>query len=553
MLNTFHLYIVLLCLVIVNSSHAGSRNFVNRQYAQVRSDWVPTERGGRASVVFPLSSNTNAGQLNYQIQDAAKQRAEKDVIRTSTTSRSVYFQDYPELKTSQPVNELKSVSGFRPSQAYPITSSASEPVVEKREFPTVQSNAPYASIVDEKIELVPKTGKYIITGSVIPSLQTVEVVTTSPSLTDYSDLVDAMEHLVERLNELEMKLENEEAKEALDENSRSILAMNSALTLTKEKLEAEVTSLSARTVYLEQRLGDLEEVTREWINPNNLGYYDHTKTTEKRGAARRCPTQFFSLDDKDPVAPCYSISTEPNVRKNWQDASASCKEINAKLAEPKSTDELRKLTDYLRYNRTDQIGGGYWTGGLNPGLMWLWPSLGSSLTNIDPAFWLISPDAVDTNNGKCLRLSYDRTSQRYALQGSDCQRYLYFVCEYDNNNGTAPTIERLEKSVANGKEYQDTTVSSVLRLTPKTSSAAGDVSISETQPTTTTQPSTPFYPVPHYKRISWPGSISTTRATTTTQPPPTPNYVGVIGFKGIPPKLRNEIPLNLAVLEDSNS
>lgn len=54
------------------------------------------------------------------------------------------------------------------------------------------------------------------------------------------------------------------------------------------------------------------------MNRLNTGYYDHTKTTEKRGAARRCPTQFFSLDDKDPVAPCYSISTEPNVRKNWQ-------------------------------------------------------------------------------------------------------------------------------------------------------------------------------------------------------------------------------------------
>ncbi|KAI9554133.1 hypothetical protein GHT06_019405 [Daphnia sinensis] len=545
MLNTFHLYIVLLCLVIANSSHAGSRSFVNRQYAQVRSDWVPTERGGRASVVFPLSSNTNAGQLNYQIQDAAKHRAEKDAVRTSTTSRSVYFQDYPELKVSQPVNEFKSVSGFRPSQAYPITSSANEPAVEKREFPTVQNNAPYASNVNENIELVPKTGKYIITGNVVPSLQTVEVVTTSPALTDYSDLVDAMEHL-------ETKLENQEAKEALDENSRSILAMNSALTSTKEKLEAEVTSLSARTVYLEQRLSDLEEVTREWINPNNLGYYDHTKTTEKRGAARRCPTQFFSLDFEDPAAPCYAISTEPNVRKNWQDALASCKEINAKLAEPKSTEELKKLTDYLRYNRTDQIGGGYWTGGLNPGLMWLWPSLGSSLTNIDPALWLTTPDAADTNNGKCLRLSYDRTSQRYALQGSDCQRYLYFVCEYDNN-GTAPTIERLEKSLVNGKEYQYTTASSVPLFTSTTSSVPIDVSISETQPTTTTQQSPRSYPVPHYKRISWPASITTTRATTTTQPPPTPNYVGVIGFKGIPPKLRNEIPLNLAVLEDSNS
>lgn len=124
-------------------SLTGPHNFVNRQYAQVRSDWLPTERGGRASVVFPLNSNTNAGQLNYQIQDAAKQRFEKDVIRTSTTSRSVYFQDYPELKASQqsPVNEFKSASGFRPSQAYPVTPSVSEPAVEKREYPTLQSNA----------------------------------------------------------------------------------------------------------------------------------------------------------------------------------------------------------------------------------------------------------------------------------------------------------------------------------------------------------------------------------------------------------------------------
>lgn len=66
-----------------------------------------------------------------------------------------------------------------------------------------------------------------------------------------------------------------------------------------------------------------------------------------------------------------------------------------------------------------QLGGGYWTGGLNPGLMWLWPSVGSSLTNIDPDLWLSVPDpitATETNSGKCLRLSYDRTLNRYALQ-----------------------------------------------------------------------------------------------------------------------------------------
>ncbi|EFX86648.1 hypothetical protein DAPPUDRAFT_236603 [Daphnia pulex] len=345
----------------------------------------------------------------------------------------------------------------------------------------------------------------------------------------------------------------------MEENIRSLSTMNSALLSTKEKLESETALLFERTSYLEQRLSDLEEVTREWINPNNLGFYDNGKTTGKRGVTRRCPIQFFSLDENDPTAPCYSISVEPNVRRNWQDANASCKEIQAKLAEPKSTDELRKLTDYLRYNRTDQIGGGYWTGGLNPGLMWLWPSLGTSLTNIDPSMWFNTPDiSTENNNGKCLRLSYDRNLQRYALQGSDCQRYLYFVCEYDVNS-TAPTIDRLEKSLPNVKDFEGATVSPSLHLTPETPKTSWETPLSTTTlATTTTQSAPPPRPVPHYKRISWPASLSTTtRSTTTTQvtspPPLTPNYVGVIGFKGIPPQLRNEIPLNLAVLEDTNS
>ena len=101
-----------------------------------------------------------------------------------------------------------------------------------------------------------------------------------------------------------------------------------------------------------------------------------------------------------------------------QDAATSCQEVNAKLAEPKTTNELTTLTDYLLYNRTDQLGGGYWTGGLNPGLMWLWPTIGSSLTNIDPVMWIEHPDSstTETSSGKCLRLSYDRILHRYALQ-----------------------------------------------------------------------------------------------------------------------------------------
>lgn len=135
---------------------------------------------------------------------------------------------------------------------------------------------------------------------------------------------------------------------------------------------------------------------------------------------------------------------------------------------------------------------------------------------------------------------------------------MYFVCEYDVNS-TAPTIDRLEKSLPNVKDFEGATVSPSLHLTPETPNTSWETPLSTTTlATTTTQSAPPPRPVPHYKRISWPASLSTTtRSTTTTQttspPPLTPNYVGVIGFKGIPPQLRNEIPLNLAVLEDSNS
>ena len=63
------------------------------------------------------------------------------------------------------------------------------------------------------------------------------------------------------------------------------------------------------------------------------------------------------------------------------------------------------------------------------------------------------------------------------------------------------------------------------------------------------------------RSLPWPApkftaQVTSTQSTFTTTPtplPPTPNYVGVIGFKGIPPKQRNENPLNLAILVDNNS
>lgn len=79
---------------------------------------------------------------------------------------------------------------------------------------------------------------------------------------------------------------------------------------------------------------------------------------------------------------------------------------------------MNVLGKHAYSNYIVRSGGGYWTGGLNPGLVWLWPTSGNTLNDIDPELWLTSPEnsSVDAKSGKCLRLSYDRTSERYALQ-----------------------------------------------------------------------------------------------------------------------------------------
>lgn len=114
---------------------------------------------------------------------------------------------------------------------------------------------------------------------------------------------------------------------------------------------------------------------------------------------------------------------------------------------------------------------------------------------------------------------------KFSCKGSDCQRYLYFVCEYDTSTipSKPSSVERWEKSL----------------------------STTSTTTTTTTTPPLPPRTSHSIRPILW---RTSTPATTTQKPPPqaTPNYVGVVGFKGIP-KHTNANPLNLAVLEDNNS
>ena len=72
---------------------------------------------------------------------------------------------------------------------------------------------------------------------------------------------------------------------------------------------------------------------------------------------------------------------------------------------------------------------------------------------------------------------------------------MYFVCEYDVNS-TAPTIDRLEKSLPNVNTYQDATISPLPRLTSEIPNTSWQASISTTTQATATITQSPSPPRP---------------------------------------------------------
>lgn len=187
-----------------------------------------------------------------------------------------------------------------------------------------------------------------------------------------SDVVEAMETLVDRLDSFEIRMNSiENSLVAFEQRAVAV----EDLSLVKRELDDGMATLLERNIQLEKQMHFLEEFYRERTNPKLLGntqtirqkwswvcnllkfVVTTTATVDKQSSDDRnhCPADFFSLNHSDPSSPCYHISSEDQHRKNWQEAVSSCQKIGAKLAEPQSADELRLLTNYL-LTRSNQIG-----------------------------------------------------------------------------------------------------------------------------------------------------------------------------------------------------
>lgn len=87
----------------------------------------------------------------------------------------------------------------------------------------------------------------------------------------------------------------------------------------------------------------------------------------------------------------------------------------------------------------------FWTGGLNPGLLWIWANSARP----------VSSNTTDTSNtikgsGRCLKLAYNPALRSYAYKGAECSERIPYFCEHEENS-TSRALERIAKFLKDEK------------------------------------------------------------------------------------------------------
>lgn len=106
-----------------------------------------------------------------------------------------------------------------------------------------------------------------------------------------------------------------------------------------------------------------------------------------------------------------------------------------------------------------RIGYDYWTGGLNPGLLWIWANSARPVVPKDST----RPEDQITGAGRCLRLSPNAVTKVYAYTGAECSNRHRYVCKHEEN-ATDKALTRIHKALKDGSRQQKTAVSPQLAL-----------------------------------------------------------------------------------------
>ncbi|XP_072935498.1 uncharacterized protein [Epargyreus clarus] len=128
-----------------------------------------------------------------------------------------------------------------------------------------------------------------------------------------------------------------------------------------------------------------------------------------------CPGNFTRVGSG-----CYQWSREA---ADWKGASVSCRRQRGALLELPDRAQRRVLVAKLLADQ-DLKGNDFWTGGLNPGLLWIWSHSARPLDGNGTGV---------AGAGRCLALAHDAAARDYALRGRDCAAPHRYICQRDDD------------------------------------------------------------------------------------------------------------------------
>ncbi|XP_068976537.1 oxidized low-density lipoprotein receptor 1-like [Bombus flavifrons] len=180
-----------------------------------------------------------------------------------------------------------------------------------------------------------------------------------------------------------------------------------------------IEKLVYRVDFLESRLRRAEE----------LLYYVISGNINKK---EPCPTNYTKIGQN-----CYHFS---NRDFDWKSSASLCRGMGGHLLEFDTEDEKRDVLASLQTN-SKLKGKTFWTGGLNPGLLWIWAS------SAKPVYQ--NTKQTVPGDGRCLKLSYNTTSRLYSYQSDDCGARHRYACKLSKDDESANKIEKTARMLMN--------------------------------------------------------------------------------------------------------
>ncbi|XP_036139957.1 C-type lectin domain family 12 member B isoform X2 [Monomorium pharaonis] len=184
------------------------------------------------------------------------------------------------------------------------------------------------------------------------------------------------------------------------------------VTETDLYLLGAIEKLVYRVDHLEKRVRRAEELLYYVIAGNN-------KMKEP------CPANYTRMGQN-----CYHFS---NREFNWKSSASLCRGMGGHLVEfdtiEESQDVIAGLTSDAKLK-----GKNFWTGGLNPGLLWIWAS------SARPVHQDTKQPVI--GDGRCLKLTFNASSKIYSYRGEDCGSRQRYLCELTVDDESTNRIER---------------------------------------------------------------------------------------------------------------